>query len=456
VSSVDLSQTTPIRRANDRVLDAAEYIIRSTLRGLAHGAVINVCGRRTLQVGDGKPTFTLSIRDPQCLADLVFTRSPLALATAFFNGALDLDGDIYAALALRKQLNGAAGSVADSIRLLAAAATIRLAAGRGGSQDIAVAGAQSRGFGRRHSRSSDQAAISFHYDVSNAFYRLWLDEAMVYSCGYFERADDSLEQAQFNKLDHVCRKLRLQAGDRLLDVGCGWGAMVCHAAKHYGVVAHGITLSKAQLEVAQERIAAHGLKHLVTVELRDYRDLNPATVYDKISSIGMFEHVGLKNMAAYNRTLYEALAPGGLFLNHGITHRTEGWNTGLNSNFLQRYVFPDGELDTVSGIELGMERAGFEILDVEALRPHYAKTLRHWVERLQANRHEAVQHVGEARLRVWLLYLAGSALEFEEGGTGIHQILAGKWGPPRPEAPLTRRHLYAKTVSPRLQQASRG
>lgn len=456
VSSVDLmTQRAPMARTNERVLDAAEEIVRTALRGLPQRAVIYLCDRRTVDVGEGTAAFALSIHDLGCLADLVFQRSPIALATAHFRGQIDMDGDIYAVLALRRHLNGFSTSAGETLRLLRAAAVIKLAAGVSRTTESIHDASRAGSFGRRHSRDSDRAAISFHYDVSNDFYKLWLDDAMVYSCGYFETQEDTLEQAQFNKLGHVSRKLRLKPGDRLLDVGCGWGAMVCHAAKYYGVAAHGITLSEAQLEVARERIAAEGLRHLVTVELRDYRDLDPTTLYDKISSIGMFEHVGLKNMAEYNQTLYKALAPGGLLLNHGITHRTEGWNTGLNSDFLQRFVFPDGELDTVSGIQLGMERAGFEILDVEGLRPHYAKTLRHWVARLQAHRDEAARHVGEERLRVWLMYLAGSALEFEEGGTGIHQILAGKWGAPRADAPLTRRHQYDRTLRLRMESQGR-
>ena len=231
-------------------------------------------------------------------------------------------------------------------------------------------------------------------------------------------------------------------GDRFLDIGCGWGAMVCWAARNYGVKAHGITLSDAQLEVAKDRIRKQGLSGLVTVEKRDYRDLEGVGVFDKVSSIGMFEHVGLKSLEAYNETVYRVLSENGLFLNHGITHAADGWDTGLNSKFLQKYVFPDGELDRVSNIGNGMESAGFEIIDVENLRFHYARTLREWVKRLEGNRRAAQGFVGEQRYKIWRMYMAGSALEFEEGKTGIHQILGAKWERSQGLVPATRKYMY--------------
>jgi cyclopropane-fatty-acyl-phospholipid synthase len=289
---------------------------------------------------------------------------------------------------------------------------------------------------------SDRAAISFHYDVSNAFYKLWLDEQMVYSCAYFEAPDDSLEQAQRNKLDHVCRKLRLKPGERFLDIGCGWGAMVCWAAQHYGVQAHGITLSQRQFDYATARVHFLGLQNLVTLELRDYRDLEGEAVYDKISSIGMFEHVGLVNLPVYNATVMRLLRPGGLFLNHGITHDQEGWNPTLETEFINRYVFPGGELDTISNILRGMEHAAFEIHDVENLRMHYAMTLREWVKRLEVAHDLALNYVSEDAYRVWRFYMAACAMEFEAEGTGVYQVLASKRGSGSLPTPLTRRDIY--------------
>jgi cyclopropane-fatty-acyl-phospholipid synthase len=278
--------------------------------------------------------------------------------------------------------------------------------------------------------------------LSNEFYELWLDRAMVYSCAYFENAEQDLDSAQQAKLDHVCRKLLLRPGETLLDVGCGWGALVIHAAKTYGVRAHGITLSSKQLAIARQRIAQAGLEDRVSVELRDYRDLKGEALYDKVASIGMFEHVGLKNLPTYFSTVHRLLKPRGLFLNHGITHQAEGWKRNLSTEFINRYVFPDGQLDTVSNVQRVMERADFEVDDVEALRPHYALTLRHWVQRLEQNRMRALQFVSESTYRVWRLYMSACALQFEAGDIGIYQILAGKRAAGIPAVPLTRRHLY--------------
>jgi cyclopropane-fatty-acyl-phospholipid synthase len=295
---------------------------------------------------------------------------------------------------------------------------------------------------KAHSQKENRDAVSFHYDVSNNFYALWLDEAMVYSCAYFQQPGDDLEQAQQAKLDHICRKLLLKPGDRFLDIGCGWGALVMHAARRYGVRAHGITLSRRQLKFAQQRIAQAGLRDRVTVELRDYRDLQGDCAYDKIASVGMFEHVGLKNLPMYFSTVHRLLKPAGLFLNHGITHDLEGWNKTLSTEFINRYVFPDGQLDTVSNIQRGMERARFEIADVEALRPHYALTLRHWVSRLEQHHTQALEYVSESTYRVWRLYMAACALEFESAEIGIYQVLASKRAAGPAPVPLTRRHMY--------------
>jgi len=383
------------------------------------------------------PHFTLVLRDPAWLRRLVMERNPVWLAHGYFSGRLDVEGDLYSALALKNHFESIKLSWRDKLALLRDAWHLP-ASGTTGTPASQPAGQ----FSHRHSRDSDRAAISFHYDVSNAFYALWLDEQRVYSCAYFEHADDTLDQAQRNKLEHICRKLRLQPGERLLDIGCGWGALVCWAARHHGVRAHGITLSQQQLDHARRRIRDEGLEHLVSVELRDYRDLPAEARYDKVASVGMFEHVGLANLPAYLASVHRVLRPGGLFLNHGITHDEEGWNKTVAAEFINRYVFPDGELDCISNIQLGMERAGFEIHDVEGLRPHYALTLRHWVQRLEARRDAALQEVSEPTYRVWRLYMAACALEFEAGGTGIYQVLASRRDQGHWPVPLTRRALY--------------
>jgi cyclopropane-fatty-acyl-phospholipid synthase len=299
----------------------------------------------------------------------------------------------------------------------------------------------------RHQRRSNRANIGYHYDVSNAFYRLWLDRQLVYSCAYFTDEGDTLDDAQTGKLDHICRKLRLRPGERLLDIGCGWGALLFRAAQEYGVEATGITLSKNQFEYVRGEIAARGLAGRVRVELRDYLDLPENTLYDKIASIGMFEHVGFARFPKYFGKIQRILKPGGLVLNHGITHNPlvpQSLGSGLG-DFVEEYVFPGGELVHVAKVIEGMAAQGLEVIDAEALREHYAKTLWHWCERLEANADAARAEVGEEKYRVWRIYLAGSAHAFDRGWLSLWQLLAGK---PLPDGrlphPLTRDYMYAK------------
>jgi cyclopropane-fatty-acyl-phospholipid synthase len=440
------STTLSASSVDPGITEVADRMARRLLGSIRTAAALRLWDGVTHSFGQGTSRFTLILRDPGVLRDLVLKRGPIPLADAYFRGRLDVEGDLYEALGLKHHFQNLTltgrerfGLLLDALRLKFSPAT------RAGS--LAGDVPATTQFTHDHSLESDRAAISHHYDVSNDFYKLFLDERMVYSCAYFHADGNSLEQAQADKLDHICRKLRMKPGGRHLDIGCGWGALVIWAAKHYGVHAHGITLSKEQLAEAQARIAAEGLQDRITVELRDYRALEGEGVYDTVSSVGMFEHVGLANLPTYNATVHRVLKPNGLFLNHGITHEEDGWQPSVDTEFINRYVFPDGELDRVSAIQAGMERARFEIQDVENLRQHYARTLRHWVSRLEAHHDEAVQHVSEATYRVWRLYMAASALEFESGGTGIHQILASRRPDAHPYAqpvPLTRGDLYAQ------------
>ena len=431
--------TVPLQ-GTEQTADLLKRLFRSFDGSLA----LRLWNGTTLRLGKSgpempAPPFTLVCRSPSVVRAMVLGRDRLRLVESYFRGEIDIEGDFFAALRLKDHLNSIRLSVLD--RVGAVFSTIRLPASR--AAPPATVGSMLHGQAvRAHSKAENRESIQFHYDVSNKFYALWLDEAMVYSCAYFERPDDSLAQAQRAKLDHICRKLRLAPGDRLLDIGCGWGALVIHAAKHFGVQAHGVTISKQQLELARQRIAQAGLEDRVTVELRDYRDLQGDSVYDKIASVGMFEHVGLKNLPAYFSTVHRLLKPAGLFLNHGITHDVEGWPKTSSTEFINRYVFPDGQLDTVSNIQREMERARFEIADVEALRPHYALTLRHWVARLEQRHDQALEYVSESTFRVWRLYMAACALEFESGEIGVYQVLASKRNQGTASMALTRRHLY--------------
>ena len=404
------------------------------MQGYPGNAALRLWNNTRHALGQAAPAFTLVLREPALLRQLVLKPDPLLLAQAYFDNLLDVEGDIYEVLSLKNHFEHVELTWRERLSLWLDAQAL--------PKPSPAAPAAHTTFKHQHTKASDQAAIAFHYDVSNDFYGLWLDEARVYSCAYFHSPQDSLDQAQRNKLEHICRKLRLAPGQTLLDIGCGWGALICWAAKHHGVRAHGITLSQEQLAYAQERIQQEGLQGRVTVALCDYRDLPADARFDAVSSVGMFEHVGLANLPQYNAQVMHLLQPGGLFLNHGITHDEEGWHHTVATEFINRFVFPDGELDCVSNISLGMERAGFEILDVEALRPHYALTLRHWVQRLEVQRERAMALVGERTYRVWRLYMAACALEFEAGGTGLHQILAAKPNHGAWSVPLTRQDLY--------------
>lgn len=387
------------------------------------------------------PRFTLGLRNPDVLRTLLLGRDPLRFAELYFRGDVDVDGDLFCALSLKDHLHALRLPLADRLLLLLRVASTGTLAPRHAARELAAAVPRGSPV-RSHLKEENRQAIAFHYDLSNDFYALWLGETMVYSCAYFESDEFSLEQAQQAKLDHICRKLRLVAGDRLLDIGCGWGALVMHAARHYGVQAHGVTLSERQFELATQRVKEAGLQDRVTLALQDYRDIEGRHCFDKVASVGMFEHVGLKNLPVYFNTVLRLLKPDGEFLNHGITHDEDGWGEALSSRFINRYVFPDGELDTVSNILQVMEQSGFEIVDVEGLRRHYAKTLRHWVQRLEAQRGRALEYVNEATYRVWRLYMAASALEFESSELGVYQILATPQGRHSSALAANRRYIY--------------
>jgi cyclopropane-fatty-acyl-phospholipid synthase len=288
----------------------------------------------------------------------------------------------------------------------------------------------------------DAQAIAYHYDVSNEFYALFLDPLMVYTCAYYREPNASLEQAQADKLDLVCRKLRLEKGETLLDIGCGWGSLAMWATQHYGVRAHGVTLSRAQADYATERIAALGLADRCRVEYLDVRALPASARYDKIAAIGVIEHVGIPNYPEFFGRVHQMLNPGGFYLNHGIKHHFH-WKPTSHTTFLTKYVFPNGDLAGLSETLTEMERARFEILDVECLRQHYARTCRLWAERLRARADEARRIAGERTYRTWLLYLTCSAVAFETSSIGLYQVLMQKHGDRLTgDAPRTRERFY--------------
>lgn len=372
----------------------------------------------------------ITLHHPGALRAMFLPPTDLALGEAYIRGIFDISGDLEVAF----RLNDYVASAPRSPRALLAIARLLRALPEPPRPTSERQGmAQLRG--TRHSRQRDQEAVRYHYDVSNDFYALWLDQRMVYSCAYFPMGTESLDAAQEAKLDLICRKLRLKEGERLLDIGCGWGGLVRFAAERYGVRATGVTLSVQQAALARERIAAAGLADRVQILLDDYRNVLAANPYDKIVSVGMFEHVGRAWLPEYFRTAHRLLKPGGLFLNHGIAAQHDFRATPRRAvdhalsgatSFVERYVFPDGDLVPVSVALGAAERAGWEVRDVESLREHYATTLRHWGTRLAAHEAEATRLVGAETYRVWRLYMAGSAYNFARERVSVFQSLLAK------------------------------
>ena len=376
-----------------------------------------------LQLWDGNeieigptPCVTLVIKDPSLVTRL---RQPSldVLGAAYVEGQIDLLGPVGEVIRIGDVITRALGQ-----------------------DDFPLPSREA------HDKATDAEAISYHYDLSNDFYRLWLDRDMVYSCAYFETGSEYLEQAQQAKLRHICRKLRLKPGERLLDVGCGWGGLARYAAREFGAKVFGITLSREQLELARERVAEEGLAKQITLELMDYRDLPQDGRFDKVVSVGMFEHVGHANLPLYCQRLFDAVRPGGLVMNHGITARhIDGRPVGHGAGeFIDRYVFPHGELPHLVNISSCISDAGLEIVDVESLRLHYARTLEFWSERLEAQLEQAKRMVPERALRIWRLYLAGCAYGFRHNWINLHQILASKpLADGSHELPWSRADLYS-------------
>ncbi|MFC4955746.1 class I SAM-dependent methyltransferase [Streptomyces mauvecolor] len=374
----------------------------------------------------------LVVRHRRALRRLLWKPGELGLARAWVAGEIDVEGDLYAALGLLAGLIWERGGepkdtvhpVRDPRLRAAAKALVKL----GGALPPPAPPAEEmrRRTGPLHTRRRDKEAISHHYDVGNDFYALVLGPSMVYSCAYWESPEATLEDAQRDKLDLVCRKLALKEGDRLLDVGCGWGSMAIHAAREYGARVVGITLSREQAAFARKRIAEEGLTDRIEIRVQDYRDVKDGP-FDAISSIGMAEHVGSVRYAEYAGILHALLKDGGRLLNHQIARRPERDESAYQvDEFIDKYVFPDGELAPVGRTLAALEEAGFEARDVEPIREHYALTLRHWVANLESDWARAVRYASPGRARIWRLYMAASAISFERNRIGVNQILAVK------------------------------
>jgi cyclopropane-fatty-acyl-phospholipid synthase len=383
--------------------------------------------------GSSQPEFILKLNDPSALRNMLMQASELSIGESYMDGDFDIEGDWEAAFGFGDFLMAQQFSTMDKLRLGHLLSKLPSK-----HQDQGIAATFT---GDVHSKERDRRAISFHYDISNDFYSLWLDRAMVYSCAYFRSKHLGIDTAQEDKLDYICRKLRLQRGDRILDIGCGWGALMIHAARHYGAHVFGITLSVPQAEFARDRFRMTGVADKCKVEVADYRDIDPPQQYDKLVSVGMFEHVGRRFLPEYFRRAWDLLMPGGVFLNHGIASSATFHSKG--PSFIDKYVFPDGELVPLNVTLDAAEAAGFEVRDVESLREHYELTLRRWLHRLEKSAQQAKAIVGEARYRTWRLYLAGSAHGFRIGRLNLYQTLLCKPHHGSCNLPLTREDWYS-------------
>ncbi len=380
--------------------------------------------------------FMLALQHPGALRTMFLPPNALNLGEAYIYNDFDIEGDIVAAFLLGDQILdeqwGKMARLRFGKRLLGLPRTRQPR-----PSDIAA-----KLHGARHSKERDRQAVAYHYDRSNAFYALWLDQRMVYSCAYFVTPEDNLDIAQERKLEYLCRKLRLRAGESLLDIGCGWGGLLMYAVQHYGVQAYGITLSQLQAEWAQQRIQEAGLTERCQVEVRDYRDIQKTQVFDKIVSVGMFEHVGAALLPTYFQHTWQLLRPGGVFLNHGIASNMHDQDP-YGVEFGNRYVFPDAGAVPISTTLRVAEESSFEVRDVESLREHYALTLRQWVRRLEAHAEEARQLTNDAFYRIWRLYMAASIHAFQTGRSNIYQTLLAKPDQGNSRLPLTRTDWYA-------------
>ncbi len=430
---------------DDKLLTAARTLAEDVGRALDADLSIRLWDGSRVPLGS-KPAgdLAIAIRSPGVLASIVRWPTLDRIIRHYAHGQIDIEGGTLievgrafeAASDGRKRLRRLSKmSLAKQLWPFLFAPVEAPGASRAftGSED-----------GESRKTEDNRDFIQFHYDVGNDFYALFLDEQLVYSCAYFTDWDNAIDQAQADKLELICRKLRLQPGDRFLDIGCGWGALILHAAERHGVSAHGITLSQAQLDEAQAKIAARGLEDRVTVEIRDYAALQGQ--FDKIASVGMYEHIGLANIETYFKAVRRVLKPDGLFLNHAISRRAKKkqrrFSARAEQRALQKYIFPGGELDDIGHTISAMEQAGFEIHDVEGLRWHYARTTEIWCRRLTARKDEAVSLVGEQTYRIWVAYLAACSLAFERGSARIFQTLASHSAKGKPPLPGTRADIY--------------
>jgi len=429
----------------DPTVDITRAILERVFKdAIQKGCAFRLWDDQTLFVtGESKPVATIHLTHPGALRKMFLPPGELTLGEAYLRGDYDIEGDIVEVIQLITMID--ALSSKDLLYLFKQVLKLP----NSDPPQIFRKGRQpARLAGTLHSRDRDRLAVTYHYDTGNEFYQLFLGQWMTYSCAYFSTPQTDLDTAQEAKLNYLCRKLRLRPGERLLDIGCGWGGLVGYAARKYGVRSLGITLSEPQVEYGNEWLRKVGLSERARLEVRDYRDMASYEPFDKIVSVGMIEHVGRKKQAEYFDCAFRALRPGGLFLNHGIADQSLHRPSWFEKTFIQRgqfsnrYVFPDGEVIPISEALMVAERAGFEVRDVESLREHYALTLRHWIKNLETNHSEVLRLKDERTYRTWRLFMSASAHGFESGDLNIFQALLSKSTGGNAEIPITRKDLY--------------
>jgi cyclopropane-fatty-acyl-phospholipid synthase len=421
--------------------DPAAATTVGVLTALTDGYPANFAVRlwngETWQPNTGPTPFTVVLKHPGAVRAMFWPFDRVGLGEAYIFDDFDIDGDVFAFTGwLRHIVRMAEGrSLWAKLRLLRA---LRRLPNQKNPRDASKAGRPTEG---DHSTAKDREAISYTYDLPGEFYRLFLDKNLQYTCGYFASADEHQDVAQERKLDYVCRKLRLKPGERFVDFGCGWGGLVIHAAKHYGVHATGVTLAGEQAKWCERAVDEAGVRDRVQIVLSDYRDFRVPGAYDKASSVGMGEHIGVRNLPVFFAKVFDCLRPGGAYLHHSITLRPltpyPRWTA-----FARKYVFPNGELQTILRVQESAALAGFEVRDVENLREHYVLTLENWVRKLEANREAVLKLVGEVTYRIFRIYMAGATLGFKYGTYGLNQVLVSKPVDGATGMPLTRADWY--------------
>jgi len=422
----------------DRAAVTTITILAALTRGYPANFAVRLWNGDRWQPGQGPTPFTLELKHPGAVRAMFWPFDRVGLGEAYIFDDFDIDGDIFAFTEWLRHIVRLAEtrSFVAKLRLLLA---LRRLPNQRNPRDLSKAGRPTEG---DHSKERDREAISYSYDLPGEFYRLFLDKNLQYTCGYFACADEDQDPAQERKLDYICKKLRLGPGQKFVDFGCGWGGLVIHAARHYGVQATGVTLAGEQARWAQRAVEQAGLTDRVQIVLSDYRDFSAPGQFDKAASVGMGEHIGVKNLPVFFAKVFECLRPGGVYLHHSITLRP---NTPYPrwTAFARKYVFPNGELQTILRVQESAALAGFEIRDVENLREHYVYTLQNWVRKLERNRAEVLKLVGEVTYRIFRIYMAGATLGFKYGTYALNQVLVSKPADGSAQLPLTRADWYS-------------